>query len=331
MAAAAPAPPAQPVLPDEQFWHKHSPNQEFPISSLTAVALHVGAAVLLVLLFNFVINSSRDTTMPVELFDGYADAGGGGDPNASADRGSGGQQLIERATEDEIPKGTPKPNSTMGALPNALDTLPDLPSNPEADREVDAAEAKSKLDNVAKGGTPKKAPGQGGTGSGGGTGPGKGTGTGTGIQPGTQGSIRQNRNRRWTLTFNSTGGTDYLRQLNTLGAVLVAEYPDGNKVMLRQLGRIPVPPEPIDSELNTKMRWVDERPTFVSELSTAMGLERTPNYIKAYFPYKLETEMLRLELAFRGRKEEDIDTTTFQVLMDGTGYRLVVSDQKYLR
>ena len=29
----------------------------------SAVALHVGAAVLLVLLFNFVINSSRDTTM----------------------------------------------------------------------------------------------------------------------------------------------------------------------------------------------------------------------------------------------------------------------------
>src|SRR5262245_21123841 len=89
------------VLPDERFWQKHSPNQEFPISSLSSLALHVGTAVILVLLFNFVINSSRDTAMPVEVFDGYADAGGGGDLNASNAAGPGSQPRIERATEDE--------------------------------------------------------------------------------------------------------------------------------------------------------------------------------------------------------------------------------------
>jgi hypothetical protein len=333
MAAVAPIPTEQPALPDERFWKKHSPNQEFPISSLASIALHVGAVVILVLLFNFVINSSRDSSMPVEIFDGFTDAGGGGDPNGSAISNVGGQPRVEKATEDEIPRDAPKPNITMGALPDVLKDLPALPTNPEANREADAAEAKSKLDNVAKGSTPNNGPGQSagksGTGSGGGKGSGKGAGTGSGDQPGTQGSVRQKRNLRWTLEFSSTTGNEYLRQLNALGAILVGDFPDGTHVMYRQLGRSPVPAEPVDPELNTKIRWMDERPNFVSELSQAMSLERTPSQIRAYFPYKLEAELLRLELAYRGRKEEDIHSTKFRVFLEGERYRLVVSEQKY--
>lgn len=333
MAVAALILTEQPVLPDEQFWKKHSPNQEFPISSLASIALHVGAVVSLVLLFNFIINSSRDTAMPVEIFEGYSDAGGGGDPNGAGITDIGGQPRIEKATEDEIPKDSPKPNITMGALPDVLKDLPELPNNPEANREADAAEAKAKLDNVAKGSTPNNSPaqsaGKGGAGSGGGKGSGKGPGTGSGDQPGTQGSVRQKRNLRWTLEFSSTTGTEYLRQLNALGAILVGDFPDGTHVMYRQLGRSPVPAEPVDPELNNKIRWMDERPNFVSELSQAMSLDRTPNQIRAYFPYKLEAELLKRELEYRGRKEEDIHSTKFRVFLEGQGYRLVVSEQKY--
>lgn len=330
--AVAPAPTERPASPpDERFWQKHSPNQEFPISSLTSIALHVAAAVTLVFLFNFIINTRSDSSMPVELFEGNADAGGGGEPNATGNIGTAGTGRVERATEEEIPKNAPIPNISMGAVPDVLRDLPDLPHNPEANRELDAAEAKNKLNRVAKSGTGGKSVGQGGPGSGGGSGSGHGTGSGPGTQPGTPGSIRQNRNRRWTLSFSTISGNDYLRQLNALGAILVAEYPDGNKQMYRQLGRSPVPAEPIDPELSNKMRWVDERPNFVAELSHAMGLERTPNFIKAYFPFKLENELLKLELAYRNRKEEEIDTTTFRVFLEGDRYRLVVSEQKYLK
>jgi hypothetical protein len=335
MAATAPVPVEQPVLPEERFWQKHSPNQEFPISSLSSVALHVGAAVSLVLFFNFVIGSSRDTAMPVEVIEGFADSGGGGEANGSAMSPIAGEPRIERATEDEIPKDAPKPNKSMAALPDVLRDLPDLPTNPEANREADTADAMAKLDNAAKAPAPKKptpAPpssGKGNTGSGSGQGPGKGGGAGTGDQPGGQGTVRQNRNHRWTISFSTSSGTDYLKQLNALGAILVGEFADGSKFMYRQLGRMPVPAEPIDPELNTKMRWTDENPTFVADLSRAMGLERTPNYVKAYFPYKLENELLKLELAYRGRKEEEIHSTTFRVFLEGDGYRLVVSEQKY--
>ena len=59
-------------------------------------------------------------------------------------------------------------------------------------------------------------------------------------------------------------------------------------------------------------------------------MPRTPASIKAYFPYKLENELLKYELGHRGRKEEEIHSTIFRVFLEGNNrYRLVVIDQKY--
>src|SRR4051794_11421552 len=45
------------------FWSKYSRNQELPISSLASIALHIGAAALLVLLFQYVLGVSREPDM----------------------------------------------------------------------------------------------------------------------------------------------------------------------------------------------------------------------------------------------------------------------------
>src|SRR5947208_1631995 len=73
---------------------------------------------------------------------------------------------------------------------------------------------------------------------GGGAGTGTGPGTGSGEGPG-EINTRTKRKLRWTITFNTTSGDDYLRQLNTLGAILAFRAPDGELKVVRELLRRP--------------------------------------------------------------------------------------------
>jgi hypothetical protein len=322
----------QPTGPEPKFWTRYSPNQELPISWLTSAALHVFALIGLTLLFNLVIGSSRDAGMPMELFEeGVADAGGGGDPNATQVNSNPASGRVERSGPDELPADMPKPTTALSGLPDVRDALPDLPEDPQSNRTVDSAAVRARLDAASKAAPPgpPQSAGRGGPGAGGGQGTGTGVGTGSGNQPGTQGSMRQRRNKRWTLSFSTTSGSQYLGQLHALGAILVADYPDGSRVMYRHLDRLPTPPEPVDSDIRTRMVWVDERPGSVRDLADAMQLDRTPHSIKAFFPYKLEDEMLKLELSYRGRKEEEIHSTVFRVIVERGQYRLYVSEQRY--
>jgi hypothetical protein len=320
--------------PDERFWVKYSPNQELPVSGLSSLSIHALILLLLIGLF-MVVGSTRERAMPVEALaiegEGPDTGGGGGDPN-------GGQisDVGAARTEFAVASGLPQANhvSNLGPLPEVRDTV-DIEIKPEANRTVpDADAAKARLQKLAGGGTDTsgrpQSKGQGGPGSGGGQGNGSGLGKGSGVGIGGAPSIRQKRNKRWTLSFDTVDGRDYLRQLSSLGAELIAEFPDKSRMMYRKLNESPVPGEPIDPEILTHMVWVDERPTAVGDLASAMHLPKTPTSIRAYFPYALEDELLKLELAFRNKKEDQIHSTIFRVLpQQGGSYKLVVAEQKY--
>jgi hypothetical protein len=320
------------VLPRDDNWNRPGGNQTFALAGLGSLSIHVGVIVLVVLLFNFVISPGRDGGMEVESFvEGNPNAGGGGE-GGGAIGDAPATPRIEKANADELPPNLSAPNVALGGTPDVQSPLPDLPSNPRTDHMLDDAnDARSKLDNIGKTPSEKKkdgSGGRGGSGAGGGKGDSKGAGDGKGNAPGTPGTVRQKRNKRWTLTFNSGNGSDYLNQLSVLGAVLVGEFSDGSRIMYRKLDASPVPGEAVDPEIRQRMVWVDERPGSVRDLSGAMGLPRTPEAIKAYFPFKLENELLKLELAYRGKKEEEIHSTIFQVVLEGSSYRLYVVEQR---
>src|SRR5437870_3200322 len=117
----------RPPLP--KFWATYSPNQELPLSGLTSIALHVGAAVALALFFQFYLRHHLEDTMPVEaiIVDGDPNAGGGGDPGGSSVTDAAGPGRVERASADELPRDTPAPNITLGALPDPRNELPEVP------------------------------------------------------------------------------------------------------------------------------------------------------------------------------------------------------------
>src|SRR5207248_10268307 len=117
--------------------------------------------------------------------------------------------------------------------------------------------------------------GKGGPGSGGGAGTGDGPGTGGGDGANT-GGIRAARKLRWTIMFNTVSGYDYLRQLDTLGAILAVKAPDGELKTIRNLLQRPAKLEVEDLQKLNRIFWIDDKSETVEQLVHALGLPFTP-------------------------------------------------------
>lgn len=151
-----------------------------------------------------------------------------------------------------------------------------------------------------------------------------------------QPSVRDRRQERRTIKFDTVSGDDYRRQLSSLGAVLAIHEPSPDNQMLyriyRDLKHVPVHGQVEDiRELNRKLNrifWTDSDPKSVGTLAKALGLATTPKAVTAFFPHKLEQELLKKELEFHHVKDEwQIRETIFAVVRHGKGYEVKVESQ----
>ena len=352
VAEPKPTTPARPtpVPPEEQFWIRYSPHNEAPLSGVSSTVLHV-LFVLLVLLVIWIKNKldpdEEKKPIPTEairIVDAPSVAikdnggGGGGDKKGRGDgpgiRQKGSDDLVEKGTGSEKPD-TPPPPSQPISLPVAQMTkvqgeeYANDPAIAEQFRhpteqarimleKMDEKIRKSLRKNINPGA------GKGGSGSGGGRDKGTGTGTGPGKGAG-QGHLNQREKRvlRWAMTFNTQNGTDYVRQLHGLGAIIALPLPGQRFKVIRDLmnpaaGRIE------DISDIKRIYWVDEKPQSVQSLCTALR-EPIPPYFVAFFPLKLEQRLLDLELAelkrvYNRTNEDDIHETKFDVINRGGVY-----------
>jgi hypothetical protein len=161
--------------------------------------------------------------------------------------------------------------------------------------------------------------GQGGTGSGGGQGAGQGEGQGGGRGPGQGLTAREKRVLRWAMVFSTFNGEDYRKQLKSLGAYLAIPVDDKQFTVIRDLTP-PVHGKIEDVSQIKRIFWIDDKPQSVLSLATALRVRPIPPRIVAFFPEELEKKLLKLELSFAGRKEEDIRETRFEVILVGPGH-----------
>lgn len=147
---------------------------------------------------------------------------------------------------------------------------------------------------------------------------------------GPKASERQKRVLRWTLTFATKDGEDYLNQLAALQAILAVPEKDGEETkyrVLRDLKKLPAKGEIEDLREIKRIFWVDDRAASVQPLARALGLKNEPAHIVAFFPEELEKELLQKELKFKGLKEDQITQTRFRVMKRGDKYAPFVIDQ----
>lgn len=339
-AAPPPAPtPKAAQPPDERFWVRYSPHHELPISGMASLAWHTLAIVAVVVVAWIALGRQHDD-MPIEAVS-FGMSGGGGRPGVVGNGPGDGSvaSQVEAATRDELPADIKLPDQPLtdikGIEISPKDILKDVQIDKDLERDVtktlqhgtQAAKRLAELDEKMR-----KAllagNGGGGTGSKGGTGTGDGPGVGPGDQPGTS-NARTKRKLRWTITFNTNSGADYLRQVHVLGAIVAFRTPDGEVKCVKDLMKRPVVLVTEDLAKLNRIFWYDDKRETVEQMARAMGLDFVPDRIFALFPYEFEKELLRKELAFRGKKEEEILETRFQVLMRGSGYEVVVIDQRW--
>jgi hypothetical protein len=331
-AAAKPGPKP----PEEAFWQRYSPNHEFPLSSATSITVHVLAIAFMVmsgwLLATFGLGGNKMLDLDTIVI-----AGGGGsregEGNAPGDRPPvSGQEDVEK---QETKPGTAVPPTEALKTPT-LDPLNVSPEDEDSARRINQTsaavrgltklneDARKKIFNLTGPGK-----GQGGSGSGGGKDTGKDIGEGkfSGAGKSTF-NQRQKRVLRWVMKFNTLNGNDYRKQLQGLGAILAFPQPEGGYRVYRNLN-LPVKGEIEDLSTINRIFWVDEKPESIASLSQAMRLDPPDGPIIAFFPLELEAKLLQLELGYRGKKEEDINETTFKIESRGGGsYVPRVVDQR---
>jgi hypothetical protein len=332
---------AKKAPPDERFWKRYSPHYELPISSGTSLAVHVLVITVLVVGGILATRFGLGDSLPPPA-EAIVIAGGGGKPEGVEGGKAGG--ILPRGKDVEPEPQRPPVASNQPKLPDAPTKMQPhqetiLPKDTAKDgRSIDleTAQALGSLTEIGKNARDRidgmiAAKGRGGAGEGGGKGRGKGPGEGD-LEGAGKGKVtqRQKRQLRWTMIFDTLNGQDYLRQLNGLGAILAIPGPDGQYQVIRDLMKKPVEMKPEDIASLDRIYWVDDKPQSVQSLAQALGI-RTPEYIAAFFPAKLEAELLKQELNYLRRgTEEDIESTTFKVVNRG-GYQPMVVDQKLKR
>ncbi len=325
--------------PEESFWKHYSPHHEFPLSLLSSAMLHaIGITFLLLVAFGIILAFKHNQSLPVEP---VRLAGGGGGSPTGVEGGEG----TGRTPQENITPGETNEKSNSPEDIKRPDLQPaqvadiKLEFNEDAVRVIEKSQAAkaifSNLDKEVRnklrdGLAPAK--GKGGTGTGGGKDKGKGTGEGHGVGEGSRGTLSQRERRmlRWTMMFDTRSGADYLRQLESLGAILAIPKPENPRdyYIVRDLSKRPA--ELLNEDLSQIQRiyWIDDKPNSVQGVMQALGLQMHPNHFVAFMPQELEDRLAKMEQQYMGRKEENIDATWFKVVPKRAGgYDVVVNKQ----
>ncbi len=331
MATATPTPPPPPLLkpapesgPElEPFWEKYSPYHEFPISSVLSVLIQVAGVTLFIAFATaFVVPTKVPPSIREISVDGSQDGNDG-----KQGSGGGGQENIDPlsrpmditpVSEVQLDEVKTQAKEWLPVVPKSADApkVEDLPSVKkvaqinEALRQKlleGASGKKGKGNEMGEGASDKKGDGDGGSGDAG---------------------TSKKRALRWEIVFTVDNGREYLSQLAAMRATLVVEQPPRfeSALVYRNIADKPTG-EPFDISKLPGLYFIDDRRDSITGLCQAMGLNFNAPRVIAFFPGDVEEELANKEKTFRGRKESEIFSTKFKVLVRDGRYVITVVEQ----
>jgi hypothetical protein len=315
-AAKPPEEPSVAVLPEERVWKRYSPHHELPLSGATSVAIHgfiLGCLMLGAVIMVKYARSEEQAPLALSIIDTDDRAPGDGQkPLGPAGR----QPLEDSGAESQRPPENSQPRDhaplkqPQAAPPEIAKELDSQGTSRPIEQGKAPAERFKEIGDAARAGI-RLAPDSGGVGKT----PG-GAGSGTLSQ-------REKRKLRWTMVFSTRDGRDYLKQLESLGAILAIPQPDGSYLVVRDLKH----PETAKIEAVDQFKeiyWRDTDPDSLKRLAPVLGLKSLPAEIVAFFPQKLEDDLLTKELKHFKGPEEKIKETHFEVEWRNGKYQPVV-------
>lgn len=329
--ASSPAPKAPPgpiAPPGDEFWEKYSPHYEFPLSSIGSIAMHVAGVAIFLLLLWLLSRLSISDTQPVPMIGITVDGDGSGENGG----GSGGGEPMPKEDinplERPMDPSRPIPEADLAKIKELDQWLPKVPSlddapSPESLSQVPKINKlnddlrKAILEGMSR--TKGKGPGDGSGKSGV-----EGKGSGTTGDPTSSG----NRAVRWELNFKTNDGRDYLNQLAAMKATLVIPQPSDwktNKVYRNILSN--PTGESFDMSQMPGLYFVDDSADSAGRIGEVLKLGFSPPFFIAFFPKEIEEKLAKEEREYRGRKESEIFSTKFKILIRNGEPAITVVDQ----
>jgi len=111
---------------------------------------------------------------------------------------------------------------------------------------------------------------------------------------------------------NTVHGEDYRGSWPPWAPSSPSRNPSGEYRVIHDLNKKPATGEVEDISKINRIFWVDDKPNRSGRCERAR-LRPIPQQIVAFFPVELEREMLRMELDYRHRREDQIRETRFHV------------------
>lgn len=130
------------------------------------------------------------------------------------------------------------------------------------------------------------------------------------------GNRRGRRHLRWELFFGNLEAKEYLDQAAGLGMFLVVIDNKGDLYLLKDLKERPARPVKIDDGQIKEMKrnwFMDDHGESCKSISAELRLRFVPFAMMFFYPVEFEGLLLKKELDFKGRKEEQIKRTKFKV------------------
>lgn len=318
--------PRYELPPEERFWKRHSPNHEFPLSGVLALALFavfMGILVLSIKMEWFTAQAPVETAA-IAFGDGNDPATSNHPVGTNGANGNGKPVARPEAGGNAHDPGV-KPGPVLPDVPRPAvrpsEPLPEAPPLNPANLPAISFNAIGEEATAKLGGSLDP--------------PGPPNGTGPSGPPGPTGpgpTQRIGRVYRWHITLDTRTGAEYLKQLRFLKAFVgIPEKKAGAALqyrIIRDLTRLPARGQIEEPAQVNRFFAVDAKPESVEALASALGLARTPDHLVAFFPRELEEELARKELAYRGRPESQIAATQFRILWRGHDWEVQVTDQR---
>ncbi len=306
--------------PDETLWQKYSPNGESILSGVASFTIHAIALILLLAGVLALFGTPTDEVTPkITMIPKFVGGNGEGTINGDARLAGTPAENVDVTKPLDVTKpekeGPPpevvvKPKSKSDVPPPDFDQ-PLIPIKP--------------IPTTKRPGSPTSDKGENGIGPNG-TNHDQGVGDG----PNRRGNRdpRQDRVRRWELVFSTNDARHYLQQLDALGAVVAVPDQQARLMTIRNLRERPARPTYEDTKEMNRIFWVDDRRDSCESVARELGLEFTPSAIVAFFPQKLENQLVRLEMSYKHLTEDQIERTRFSITFQGGEPVIRVIDQE---
>lgn len=311
--------------PEENSWERYASNGEPIISSMASFLLHGLALLLVVVGLGWLFTSSEPPIEELEpVLIGNGEEGGGGGHREGVEIGNPGnltrpadevttleqeKPTLEKVANDEEPK----------VQQSKAPTIPEVALSEDLADKLKRKPAASNLGPVLKDALEGLAgKGLGGSGRGGGEGTGVGRGRGSGVGDGTGRTNRRGRrNLRWELSFGVSDARQYLQQTDACGMILAIPDKDGRLMTIRDIRQRPASPQYEDIKALNRNWFIDDRKESAESVAAELGLNVVPSVLVFFYPIEFENELLKKELAFRNKKEEEITYTKFAISFSG--------------